>query len=308
MKKLLSIIFAALLLCGTSVSLFARDASSVVYIEACNAFSRGEWESAELLLRKALAYSQNNNADTNYLLITAEIYADDNISALKHTEAFLRNYPDSIYIPRVQFMRGKLLYSLGDYEKAIIVLSDFCHQYESNELYPSALFYIAESLYEGYKYDEAESIYERILIQYPDSNKGSAAKFRIESIAQRSREEKLLYLLKQNGEEYLAAKEDYERQLRLYNSEAIDTTRDRLIDSQRKTQELEEQIRDLENQLADLKGEQLSYSDEKQIVIFAEKKENVFTETSPTDEDLKILKQKAKYVQWLIDEAIYNPQ
>ena len=303
MKKTFVLICAVCLLC---TSLFAQDAASSAYLEACKAFSRGEWNSAELLLRKAVAYPQYNNADANYMLITAEIYAEDNSRALKDTEAFLHNYPDSIYTPRIQYMRGKLLYSLGDYEKAIIVLSDFCHQYESNELYPSALFYIAESLYAGYKYDEAETLYERILTQYPDSDKVSASQFRMESIAQRSREEKLLYLLKQTGEEYLAAKEDYEKQLRLYNSEAINTTRERLLDSQAKNQELEEQIRDLENQIAELKAEQLARSDQEQAIIFAAEKEDVFTETSSTEEDLKLLKQKARLVQWLIDGEKQN--
>ena len=306
MKKILGLIFAVCLFCGAGSALFASDASSAAYLEACKAFSRGEWESAELLLQKAVAYPQNNNADTNYMLITAEIYAEDNTRALKDTEAFLHNYPGSIYTPRVQYMRGKLLYSLGDYEKAIIVLSDFCHQYESSELYPSALFYIAESLYAGYKYDEAETLYERILTQYPDSDKVSASQFRMETIAQRSREEKLLYLLKQTGEEYLAAKEDYEKQLRLYNSEAINTTRERLLDSQAKNQELEEQIRDLENQIAELKAEQQARSDQEQAIIVAAKKDDVFTETSPTDEDIRLLKQKARLVQWLIDGENQN--
>ena len=306
MKKLFGIIFATILFCGAEGMLFASDASSAAYLEACKAFSRGEWESAELLLRKAVAYPQNNNADTNYMLITAEIYAEDNSRALKDAEAFLHNYPGSIYTPRIQYMRGKLLYTLGDYEKAIIVLSDFCHQNSSSELYPSALFYMAESLYAGYKYDEAETLYERILTQYPDSDKVSASQFRMESIAQRSREEKLLYLLKQTGEEYLAAKEDYEKQLRLYNSEAINSTREKLLDSQAKNQELEEQIRDLENQIAELKAEQEARSEQEQAIIVAAKKEEVFTETSSTDEDLKLLKQKAKLVQWLLDGEKQN--
>ena len=127
----------------------------------------------------------------------------------------------------------------------------------------------------------------------------------MESIAQRSREEKLLYLLKQTGEEYLAAKEDYEKQLRLYNSEAINTTRERLVDSQRKNQELEEQIRDLENQIAELKAEQEARSDEEQSITVAAK-QDVFTETSSPEEDLKLLKQKARLVQWMIDGGKQN--
>ena len=303
LKKTLVLVCAVCLLCSR---LFAEDASSSAYLEACKAFSRGEWNTAELLLKKTVAYPQYNNADTNYMLITAEIYAGDDVSALKDSEAFIKKYPSSIYIPRVQYMRGKLLYSLGDYEKAIIVLSDFCHQNESSELYPSALFYIAESLYAGYKYDEAETLYEGILTQYPDSDKVSASQFRMESIAQRSREEKLLYLLKQTGEEYLAAKEDYEKQLRLYNSEAINTTRERLVDAQQKNKELEEQIRDLETQIAELKAEQEARSDQEQAIIVAAEKENVFTETSPADEDLKLLKQKARLVQWLLDGEKQN--
>ena len=128
----------------------------------------------------------------------------------------------------------------------------------------------------------------------------------MESIAQRSREEKLLYLLKQTGEEYLAAKEDYEKQLRLYNSEAINSTREKLVDSQQKNKELEEQIRDLETQIAELKAEQEARSDQEQAIIVAAKKEDVFTETSPTEEDLKLLKQKARLVQWLIDGEKQN--
>jgi len=281
--------------------LFAADTASSAYLEACRAFSRGEWNSAELLLRKAVAYPQNNNADTNYMLITAEIYAGDDSRALKDAELFLRDYPGSIYTSRIQYMRGKLLYKLGEYEKAVIVLSDFCHQYESSELYPSALFYIAESLYSGYKYDEAEALYEKIIAQYPESDKVSASQYRMESIAQRSREEKLLYLLKQTGEEYLAAKEDYEKQLRLYNSEAINTTRERLADSQRKNQELEEQIRDLEIQIDELKAEQEARESQEQAVIVAAQKEDAFSDSSSTEEDVRLLKQKARLVQWLIE-------
>ena len=45
------------------------------------------------------------------------------------------------------------------------------------------------------------------------------AAFRVELLEQRAREEKLLYLLRVTGEENLAAREDYERQIRQYQSE-----------------------------------------------------------------------------------------
>ena len=285
LKKIIAVLCAVYFLFGI---LTASESSSAAYLEACKAFSRGEWDSAELLLKKAVAYDENYNADTFYMLITAEVYAQDNKNALSDCETFLYNFPDSIYAPRVQYIRGKTLFLLGDYEKSIVVLSDFCHQYETDELYPSALFYIAESLYAGYKYDEAESLYERIVLVYSDNEKVSASKYRIESIAQRSREEKLLYLLKQTGEEYLAAKEEYEKQLRLYNSEAINSTREKLVDAQMKNKELEDQVRDLENQIAELKLEQEKLSSEGTSVLLAAKNEEVFTEKSSKQDDIKV--------------------
>ena len=259
MKKNYKLFFAALIILLFSSNFFASESASTAYLEGCKAFSRGEWNSAVFLLKKAASYPENDNPDTHYMMISAEIYAEDYKNALDDCEDFLRIFPESIYVPRIQYMKGKLLYNLGEFEKSIVVLSDFCHRNEDNELYPSALFYIAECLFTDYKYDEAEAIYERIVTQFPSSEKVNAAQYRIENIAQRSREEKLLYLLKQTGEEYLSAKEEYEKQLKLYNSDAINSTRDKLMETQQKNKDLEEQIRNLEAQIDTLKAEQLLY-------------------------------------------------
>ena len=259
MKKNYKLFFAALIILLFSSNFFASESASTAYLEGCKAFSRGEWNSAVFLLKKAASYPENDNPDTHYMMISAEIYAEDYKNALDDCEDFLRIFPESIYVPRIQYMKGKLLYNLGEFEKSIVILSDFCHRNEDNELYPSALFYIAECLFTDYKYDEAEAIYERIVTQFPSSEKVNAAQYRIENIAQRSREEKLLYLLKQTGEEYLSAKEEYEKQLKLYNSDAINSTRDKLMETQQKNKDLEEQIRNLEAQIDTLKAEQLLY-------------------------------------------------
>lgn len=314
--------------------IFASESAVTAYLEGCKAFSRGDWSSAVFLLKKAAAYDENNNADTYYMLIAAEIYAEDNKNALNDCDDFLKAFPTSVYVPRIQYMKGKLLYSLGEYEKSIVVLSDFCHRNEENELYPSALFYIAECLFTDYKYDEAEAIYERIVTQYPASEKVAASQFRIENIAQRSREEKLLYLLKQTGEEYLSAKEDYEKQLKLYNSEAINTTREKLADAQQKNRDLEDQIRNLENQIATLKAEQdllrmarladleKAKAEEMEAAEKSENPENQTdeqvvieekTEESPAEEKVndnsetvRLLKAKAFLIQQLMNEKKSN--
>ena len=280
----------------------ASESASSAFVEACRAYSKGDWSDAKFMLKKAVSYKENLNPDTYYMLIMAEVYDGDSKSALDDCNFFLDSFPTSLYYPRVYYQKGKLLYSLGEYEKSIVVLSDFCHRNEDDELYPLALFYIAECLFTDYKYEEAEAIYERIVVSYPSCEKVAAAQYRIENIAQRSREEKLLYLLKQTGEEYLAAKEDYEKQLRLYNSEAINTTRERLADAQQKNRDLEEQIAELEAQINTLKEEQELQSQQLQAAEMSEQTDDTKKSGSDNSEAIRILKAKAFLIQRIMDK------
>ncbi len=300
-KKGMAAVFVCLFVLGFAS---ASESGASAFVEACKAYSKGDWSDAKFMLRKAVSYKENLNPDTYYMLISAEVYDGDNKNALDDCNFFLENFPDSMYYSRVYYQKGKLLYSLGEYEKCIIVLSDYCHRYEKDELYSFALFYIGESLFAGYKYDEAGSIYERIVTEFPESPKTPAAQYRLETILQRGREEKLLYLLKQTGEEYLAAKEDYERQLRLYNSEAVDSTRKRLAAAQTRNDELENKVRALEMEIESLKSDRSD--SERRYNELLNERENEMDVPSPvpfdeTKNQLKILKLKALEAQNLLD-------
>ena len=283
MKKIIAVLA---LICSFSFFAFSSESASMAFVEGCKAYSTGDWGSAKIMLKKAVSYTQNQNADTYYMLISAEINAGDYKGALEDCNYYLEHFKNSIYYPRISYQKGKLLYNLGEYEKSIIALSDFCHQYENNELYPYALFYIGESLYEGYRYNDALEIYDRVVTEFPDFEKVSAAKYKIESISQRSREEKLLYLLKQTGEEYLSAKEDYEKQLRQYNSESVALTRQKLQETQVRNEELEKQIVDLQMEVASLKAE----NEQKETLLSVmnnnqkQNSENQYEESSENDE------------------------
>lgn len=295
---------AAAVICA-SVFMYAAasESASSAFVEACKSYSRGDWSDAKFMLKKAVSYKENLNPDTYYMLIMAEVYDGDNKNALDDCNYFLDNFPDSMYYPRVYYQKGKLLYSLGEYEKSVVLLSDFCHRYEEDELYSFALFYIGESLFAGYKYDEAGSVYERIVTEFPESAKTPAAQYRLETILQRGREEKLLYLLKQTGEEYLSAKEEYERQLRLYNSEAVDSTRQKLAAAQSKNESLEKQVAELELQVAALKNNQ--QESDRIIQELKEAGEKDVPAAEPFDEkkyQLKLLKEKAQEAQKMLDE------
>ncbi len=297
--------FAAAAVILTSVFSYsmASESATSAFVEACKAYSKGDWSDAKFMLKKAVSYKENLNPDTYFMLIMAEVYDGDYKNALDDCNFFLGNFSDSLYYARVYYQKGKLLYSLGEYEKAIVILSDFCHLYDEDELYSYALFYIGESLFAGYKYDEAGAVYERIVTEYPESPKTPAAQYRLETILQRGREEKLLYLLKQTGEEYLAAKEEYERQLRLYNSEAVDSTRQKLTEAQARNESLEKQVSELELQIAALKNNQ--EESDRIIQELKEAGEKDIPASEPFDEkkyQLMLLKKKALEAQKILDE------
>jgi len=282
----------------------ASESGDYAFIEGCKAFSSGDWENATFMLKKAVSYPAYENADAYYMLISAEVYANDYKAVLNDCDTYLKSFPSSLYYSRVCYLKGRNLFNLGEYDKSIIVLSDFCHQYEKDDMYSFALYYIAEALYADYKYDEAKVIYQRIIDEFPDCEKYTASQFRVETISQRLREEKLLYLLKQTGEEYLAAKEEYEKQLRLYNSDTLSSARLRLQEAQQKNTELEQQIKELEQQIAILKSQQTAAP----IPATAEttvKNEVTVPNKEPyseTSERIRQLKKKAQEAQQLLDD------
>lgn len=255
MKRFLTFFAISLILINFS---FSSEISTQAYVEGVKFYSSGNFDLAKIMLKKAIANEENATPESYYLLINTQINLQDKRAALNDCYYFLDAFPSSLYTPRVSFQTGKLLFELKEYDKAIFTLSDFCHQNQKDELYSLALFYIGESLFASYEYEKAEEVFQRIVDEFPSSPKFEAAKYRIESIFQRNREEKLLYLLKQTGEEYLTAKEEYEKQIRVYNTESIITAKQKLQESQAKNQELEKQVEDLQLQLAKIKTPDIS--------------------------------------------------
>ncbi len=285
--------------CEKTESKVLNSLAGIAFADGCRSYSVGDWETAVILLKKAAGFPENLTSDTYYMLINAELKIGENEDALSYCDYFLHNFPNSDYISRVKYLKGRILFNLQEYERSVIELSDFCHQYENDEMYANALFYIAESMYDCYQYDEACLVYGRIVSEFSDSEKAVVARYRLESVAQRSREEKLLYLLKQTGEEYLSAKEEYEKQLRLNNSESVYTAKQKLQDTKDKNAELERQILELESQI-DLLNQELAKIQEQrddyaQQVRTAQEERKEFEEAA-----LKSAKEKAEL------EAIVN--
>lgn len=291
MRKVYTLLILFLL---SGYSLFSQASGQslpvTAFVQGAKAFSSGEWTSSIFLLRKAVSYPENFNPDTWYMLITAEMYAGDYKNAYQDCETYMQNFPESPYDSYVLYHRGRALFCMGEYEKSVLILSDFCHQYPDHEMYPSALYWIAEAFFEAYNYDDAEVLYSAIVNDYSDDAKADSAQYRLEIIKQAAREEKLIYLLKETGEEYLAAKEEYERQLRLSGVDSTSDARRRILDLQRTNADLERRVLELENE-----NEELQEKLNDEIAKNGDIK-------SGTEFLLSDLKRKAEYTKKLLEE------
>lgn len=253
------------------------------------AYRKGDWTSAMFFLRKSGSTGTGYDEESLYMLVMSEMNAAEYDSALSDSSLFAEKFPYSRYAPYMIFQRGKALHLLGRNEEAVLALSDFCHQNPDSELYASALYWIAECFYAEYNFDSARALYERIVMDFPSDSKVRDSRYRIEMIAQREREEKLVYLLKVTGEENLAAREDYERQIRLYQAQDSLGLRKSLADAQTRISELEGQI----------SAQKSSAS----AVAAAGGVDTVSGgEAVETDPEVDALKKKAKFLQYLLEE------
>ncbi len=226
-KRLFAIAFCAAFFlrpfdCATAARIGSRsddNPAREVLGAAYNAYASADYPSAVMLFRRALSDPQNESDSSLYMLIMAGLYSKSYKAAYADATYFLQNYPDSEYAPLVKYQQGRSLFFMGEFDKAVLALSDFCHQNPGNRMYPSALFWIAECFYAGYNFEQARPLYERIVDEFPKDPKAIEAKYRLDAIAQRLREEKLLALLQQTGESYLSSKENYEKALRRYELE-----------------------------------------------------------------------------------------
>lgn len=224
---------------GMPLTAASSMGSTQALVEGLEAYKSGDWTGAVFLLRRAVSSSENATPGNFYMLIMSEMYSNDYVAAEKDCKYFLSSFNEPSLKPFVTYQRGRALHYLGKNDEAVNVLSDFCHQNPDNEMYASALYWLAECFYDDYNYDTAKTLYERVVLEFPGDAKAAESESRLEMISQREREQKLLYLLKMTGEEYLNARETYEKQLKQYETEDLQSLRRQLKIANDRIAELE---------------------------------------------------------------------
>ena len=284
-SKISKKIFMAFLMCSALlVKSFALDEPAVpvddsnLLVQGLEEYKSGDWTSATFLLRKAVTVPANSTAETWYMLIMSQMYSEDYSSALIDCDSFLNEFSESHLASYVTYQKGRALPYLNQNDDAVLVLSDFCHQNPDNEMYPSALYWIAECFYDDYNFDTSRTLYEKIVTSFPYDAKAKNAEYKLNTISQREREQKLLYLLKMTSEEYLSSRESYEKQLKQYKTEDS-------LDLRRQLKAANERIAELESAASE--------------TIAAAKKA---TNSTPAEDPAVVaLKSKAAELQKLLD-------
>ena len=307
MKK----IVALLLLIFVFISSVVSQATTDDYLnKGLQAYKDGNWESAILLLKNAVSLPESSTPEVLYVLVMSEMFNGNYQDVLKDGKTFCNLYPKSEYKVYVDYQMGRALHYLGRYVDSISVLQKFCADNENNELFSSALFWMAESFYASYYFDEAKGLYERVVSDFPNSPKYVESLYRLDLIVQREKEEKLLYLLKVTGEEYISSKENYDRQIKQYNTEEsiglrnqLRIANDNLKKSQSELDIIREEKSNLEAKYADLEK---AYNElQGQINQINLEKE---AERLKSLQDIEALKRKAQLIQEALDLEIQNNQ
>ncbi|WP_407427027.1 tetratricopeptide repeat protein [Treponema sp.] len=242
MKKLLCFIFFSTFLFSavfTQSVVKKSESENENLKQGCEAYKNEDWLSAIFFLRKVVSLPGSASDENIFMLIKSELYAGEYQQAHADCERFLEQFSFSPYREYIQYQNGRILHLLARNEDAVLALSDFCHQNPESDLYPLALFWIAECFYDEYNFDNARGLYQRVVSDYPACERAPNAQYKLDLIERREREEKLLYLLKVIGEENLSTREEYERQLRVYQLEDQLGVKKELIDAQARIAELE---------------------------------------------------------------------
>lgn len=307
MKKIIALFVFSFVL----ISFAVTQATTDDYLnKGLQAYKEGDWDSAILLLKNAVSLPETSTPEVLYVLVMSEMFNGNYLDVLKDGKTFCNLYPESEYKVYVDYQMGRALHYLGKYVDSISVLQKFCADNQNNELFSSALFWMAESFYASYYFDEAKGLYERVVSDFPDSPKYVESLYRLDLIVQREKEEKLLYLLKVTGEEYISSKENYDRQIKQYNTEEsiglrnqLRIANDNLKKSQSELDIIREEKANLEAKYADLEK---AYSElQVQIEQINLEKE---AERLKSLQDIEALKRKAQLIQEALDLEVQNNQ
>jgi len=200
-------------------------------------------------------YSGSLRAEGAYWSAMTLLASGDPAAAEKVIESFLAAFPGHERTPEMIYHKARAAFLRKDYERAISGFQSYIAAFPAGDQVSASVFWSAECLYSLGRLTDAEKLYRTIGERYPDSVKAEAARYRLNLIQFKYREDELLTLLKWSHEESLRIIEEFQRREKAYE-QALEVYQKRYGEAKRgvaQTQaSLEDQVSSLKLAMDDL--------------------------------------------------------
>ncbi len=256
-NRKVTLVFSGLILLAASLT--GADASprgDILLKEGIEAFQQADYQGALYRFREILSNPQDRNfqGDAYFWIARTYLALSRLEEASKHLEYFLSKYPDNPYIMEGMYEKGRLLFLQRQFTECIEHLDRFLKKYPDSPYGANAYYWIGESAFSLGRLKEAEKIFHFVVTQFPTSFRVEAARYRLDIIKLKYREEELMKLIQWSHEEHLKALEEFQKRETVYQ-ETIKTYQRRVAllssqDYQGEILKLAEQVRALENELS----------------------------------------------------------
>ncbi len=253
-------ILSMALCCLLTTVLGAESPGASLLAQGQDAYAKGNYLDALTQFQRLVSDPQTRTRPEPYLWLAKTYFAVlDTKNASQNLDYYLANFPQDPGRAEALYLQARILYSDGDYAHAIQAFGQYLDTSPTGDQVPNSLFWMAESAFALGHYEEAASLYTKIVQGYPSSFKWEASRYRLSVIDLKHREDELLKLLQWSHAESINSEEDFQRRERVYQ-QSLAAYQKKLLemqstDSGARVAALEESIRQKDLQIAALKSQ-----------------------------------------------------
>lgn len=126
------------------------------------------------------SYSQNLNENDAYDEAIALVLEEKRYdAAIPAFESFLKNFPNSTYVPNAHYWLGQLFFAEGQYNKAKQHFETVVNKYPESNKHGDCLLKLGAIASEQGQTAEAKAYYQQVIKKYPDSTEANLARQRL---------------------------------------------------------------------------------------------------------------------------------
>lgn len=128
------------------------------------------------------APAATGNPDTDYnAAVSLALEKKQYDQAISAFQAFIKQYPDSTYLPNANYWLGQLYYNKGKKDDAAYYYAVVVKNYPKSPKSPDAMYKVGIIMQEKGQADRAKAVFQQVVKQYPNSESAKLAQKRLAS-------------------------------------------------------------------------------------------------------------------------------